>query len=117
MANICSNWVEIQGDSEQVKQFVELVGEEFDFNKVIPIEDSSAQAREHWNCSSIAFDTKYDGDLGGDCPVAYWEFWTKWNPPTLIYQKLSELFPDVYMVWRYEEPGCGLYGYLNTEEY
>ena len=118
MANICSNWVEIQGDKEQVKQMVELVGEKFDFNKVIPVEDDlRSEASEKWNCNSVAFDTQYDGSLEGDCPWANWSFWTRWNPPTLIYEKLCELFPDVYIVWRYEEPGCGLYGYLNTENF
>ena len=115
MANICTNWVEIQGDEEQVKQFVALVGEQFDFNKVIPTDgDSRGEAIDKWNCSSIAFDTQFDGEDGG---WANWSFWTKWNPPTLIYEKLCELFPDVYIVWRYEEPGCGLYGYLNTENF
>jgi hypothetical protein len=27
------------------------------------------------------------------------------------------MFPDVFIYWRYEEPGCGLYGYLNEEDY
>jgi len=111
MANICNNWVEISGDEEQVKKLVELVGKEFDFQKVIPIDDSSEQAKENWGCGSIAFDTRYDED--NDEPN--WEFWTKWNPPVLLYAKLCEMFPDVFIYWRYEEPGNGLYGYLNAE--
>ena len=115
MANMCTNWVEISGSEEAVKKFVALVGEDFDFNKVIPTDgDSRDEAREKWNCTSIAFAVQFDGD---DEQWANWSFWTKWNPPTLIYEKLCELFPDVYIVWRYEEPGCGLYGYLNTENY
>ncbi|KKL18091.1 hypothetical protein LCGC14_2478950, partial [marine sediment metagenome] len=60
MANCCGNWVEINGNPEQVKKFIELVGEEFDFQKVIPIGESSSEANEKWNCSSIAFDTQYE---------------------------------------------------------
>ena len=114
MANICSNWITVTGESEQVQALYNLVGDEFDFNKVIPTEnDSSLEAREKWGCSSIAFDTECDPISRDEIE---WYFWTKWCPPVPIYQKLCELFPDVFIVWRYEEPGCGLYGYLNSEE-
>lgn len=116
MANCCGNWVEINGNPEQVKKFIELVGEEFDFQKVIPIGESSSEANEKWNCSSIAFDTQYEGEIKGDYPNANWYFWTKWNAPTLIYEKLCEMFPDIFIYWRYEEPGMGLYGFLNGED-
>jgi len=114
MANMCNNWVEISGDEKQVKQFIELVGKEFDFNKVIPTEtDTRGEANEKWGCSSIAFDLEFD-DLGNG--YANWYFWTKWNPPRKIYQALREKFSDVFISWRYEEPGMGLYGYLQNDE-
>lgn len=111
---MCGNWVEVRGDEKQVKELFALVGKDFDFNKVIPTDtDSRDEAREKWNCSSIAFDVDYyeQGESEHE-----WYFWTKWNPPTLIYEKLCEMFPDVFIYWRYEESGCGLYGYLNAEE-
>ena len=114
MANCCNNWVEVSGDKEQVDKFVKLVGKEFDFNKVIPIDSNSKdEADKKWGCTSIAFDTEFE--FNGD-DSANWFFWTKWNPPTFVYQKLCELFPDVFIYWRYEEPGCDLYGYLNTDD-
>jgi len=111
MANICSNWIEIQGDESDIKKFFELVGKEFDCNKVIPCEDKDI--RDKWG-SSPAFDSDCDYE-DGEC-WANWYFWTKWNPPALIYKKLVELFPYVSIVWRYEEPGNGLFGYLNDSE-
>lgn len=114
MANICSNWVEIQGDSEQVKELFALIGEEFNFEKIIPTKtNSGSEGRELWGCPSIAFDVDYHEQSDDHHE---WAFWTKWCPPFNIYEKMCELFPDVFIYWRYEEPGCGLYGYLNEEE-
>ena len=114
MAHICNNWVEISGDEGQVKQFVELVGKEFDFNKVIPLDtELKNEASEKWGCNSVAFDPEFE-DLGNG--YANWYFGTKWNPPRHIYQVLREKFPNVFISWRYEEPGMGLYGYLQNEE-
>jgi len=118
MANVCMNYVEVSamGDDaeEQVKELVALVGKKFDFNKIIPLEfkDSAEESRKYWGCSSISFDTKYGkiGDWNHE-----WIFWTKWCPPTFIYEKLKEMFPDVYIYWRYEEPSMNIYGFLQNE--
>lgn len=116
MANCCSNWVEITGDPEDVRKFVDLVGGSFNFDKVIPTQtDTRDEANEKWGCSSIAFDVDMNIDDVDD-GEASWTFWTKWNPPKLVYQKLVEMFPNLFIYWRYEEPGCGLYGYLQNED-
>ena len=112
MANICTNFVRVSGDAQDIKKFVGLVGKEFDFNKIIPIEDDS-MAREKWGCSSIAFDAEFGSEIDEE---ANWEFWTKWNPSTEIYKALMEKFPDVVIYWRYEEPGNSLYGFLQNED-
>ena len=114
MANICSNYVRITGDEVDVDAFLALVGEDFDFNKIIPLdlEDNAREAGDKWGCNSVAFDPEFD-DNG---MVKSWEFWTKWNPPFHIYDKLCELFPDIHIYWRYEEPGCALYGFFNNQE-
>jgi len=115
MPNICTSWVNIEGNEDNVAEFVKLVGKDFDFNKIIPTKNtSSEEAIEKWDCSSIAFEPTFDYEEGDW--TASWSFWTKWNPPTFIYEKLCELFPDILIVWRYEERGMGLYGYLNSEE-
>ena len=115
MANMCNNWVRITGEKEEVKEFVELVGKDFDFNKVIPTDtDEADEAREKWDCSSIAFDTIFE-ELSED--EVEWYFTTKWCPPTKIYVALRDRFPDLFLYWRYEESGCDLYGYLNNEDF
>ena len=115
MANICNNWVEITGDEDKVLEFVNFVSlnkdNHFDFNKVIPLEEGE-RGGEKWGCNSIAFDVQFIGYEDGDtfCEIY---FWTKWNPPKPIYEKLVDLFPDVHISWRFEERGSDLYGYFN----
>ena len=43
---------------------------------------------------------------------ARYEFLTPWNPPEGIYEKLSELFPDLSISWFYKEPSMGISGWL-----
>ena len=56
MPNWCENRVDISGEPEDVKKFMELVGKKFDFQKIIPmpkeLEDTTSQVRtegEHAN--------------------------------------------------------------------
>ncbi len=116
MANVCNNWVEVSGDKEQVKQLSELVGREFDFNKVIPIKDDSrVESKKNWSCGSIAFDVVRDSHNLKYGEVS-WTFWTKWCPAYRIYEALRDRFPKVFIYWRYEEPGMDLYGYMQNRE-
>jgi hypothetical protein len=118
MANMCSNWVEIsplEGGEEQVKELFALLGEKFDFDKIIPLDkDSSSEAREKWGCSTIANDPDYHEQCENQHE---WYFWTKWNPPVPIYLALKRMFPLVFIYWRYEESGNDIYGYLNNGDY
>ena len=117
MANICSNYVEVLGEGDKVLEFVNFVSgnkdDTFDFQLIIPLEDKE-RGMAKWGCNSIAFDTQFNGYEDDDtfCDIY---FWTKYNPPHKIYEKLVEQFPDVHIRWRYEEPGCGLFGYLNAD--
>jgi hypothetical protein len=116
MANMCLNVVEINGSKKDVKKFLKLVGKEFDFNKIIPLkDDSKAESSKNWGCNSIAFDTEID-DFAVNDGFCNWTFTTKWNAPDKIYKRLVELFPEVFISWRYEEPGNGLYGFLQNEK-
>ena len=116
MANCCINIVRISGDKEQVKEFKELVGKEFDFNKVIPIETNSREeSLEKWGCSSNAYDVIFE-EKNATESEATWVFITSWTPPRYIYQVLRDKFPDIFIYWRYEEPLMDLYGFLQKDE-
>lgn len=115
MANICQNYIEIEasaeeGAMEELKDLFNLVGKEFDFNKVIPCGESRVEAISAWGCSSIAFDPDFH-EQSKDC--FEWSFWTKWTPPYKVYEKICELFPKLFISWEFEENGCGLNGNLN----
>ena len=114
MANVCNQEVSVSGNTEQVKALFDLVGKDFDFNKVIPIndEEGSGDGMAYWGCTSIAFDVKYH-EQSED--YREWYFWTKWNPPAKIFHKLYEMFDDIIISWEYDEPGCGLHGNLNED--
>ena len=105
MANMCHNYVEIEasaedGGEEQIRALFELVGKEFDFNKIIPAKDlDRADTIEAWGCQSIGFDVDYH-EQSKDCHE--WYFWTKWVPPVRIYEKLCEMFPNVLISWKHE---------------
>lgn len=115
MANMCMNDVRITGKVKDVKKFFKLVGRDFDFNKIIPLKgDSCAESDKKWGCTSISFDTECDDSDLKDGQIS-WVFFTKWNAPSEIFKALREKFPKVNIVWRYEEPGCDLYGYLQNE--
>ena len=49
MPNWCKNRVDISGEPEDVKKFMELVGKQFDFQKIIPmpkeLEDTTSPVR------------------------------------------------------------------------
>ena len=116
MANFCKNWIRIDGTKEEVKKFVDLVGDLFDFDRVIPTNtETRKEAFEKWGCQSISIDVIYDGDYL-ESGIAEWEFYTHWRPPGKVYKKLREMFPDLYIYWRYEEPGYDLYGYLQNDD-
>jgi hypothetical protein len=116
MANLCGNWVSISGDEEQVKKFVEIVGEEFDFNGIIPTESTSREeATEKWGCNTMPIGVYFEDE--SDFGIAHWTFSTNWAPPVEIYKYLLRKFPQVFIYWRYEEPGNGVYGYLNNGDF
>lgn len=79
MPNWCENRVDISGEPEDVKKFMELIGEKFEFQKIIPmpkeLEDTTSPVRtegEHANMTpekqkellgKYGFDNWYDWAL------------------------------------------------------
>lgn len=115
MANCCINNVSFSGDKEQLKKLVELVGDKFDFNKIIPLKlpESATESNEKWGCPSIAFDVQ--SNIDEEFSYVDYSFWTKWTPPCKVFLAIRETFPDIEINWNYEEPGNELYGYLQND--
>jgi len=112
MGNKCDNIVNFSGNKEQIEELVSLIGDDFDFNALIPLtNDSREEALEKWGCQHSAWDVGKD-ELG-DGEVEYC-FYTDNVPPQYIYQKIRSQFPDIVVDWFYEEPGCNLRGHLGS---
>jgi hypothetical protein len=134
MPNYCHNDIEILGNSEDIKKLRELVGDNFDFNKIIPmpeeLEDDNYRrltkeqqeivqkkyGYKDWYQWRIAnWDVKWPAcevQSDWDDDFAEISFDTPWCPPEKIYNKLRELFPNISISWMYNEPGIGFAGYL-----
>lgn len=107
MANCCLNEVSISGSQKEIKRFIELVSDDFDFNKIIPLYSITRQkAAENWGCNSESYDTEHTYFKIG----AYWIFVTNWNPPRKIFLALKKEFPKLAIVWKFREPMEGLKG-------
>lgn len=72
---------------------------------------------DNWYNWSIAnWGTKWQPDVCVDFgdTWASANFDTAWSPPEPIYNKLVELFPDLDIMWHYNEPGCCFSGDFET---
>ena len=135
MPNLCLNEVQVTTSSkEEMDDFISFIsgtekvqdrmsGEyseqplEFSFNSIIPEprkmdSDSHSWRLENWG-------TKWEPhiymfDRCGDVEL-FIEMTTPWSPPDGIYEQLTELFPDVDIVWFYKEPGLQLSGWLGSQ--
>jgi len=140
MPNWCENKVEVFGSEEDMKKFKEFVSDGdslFSFQKIKPIpeelKDTTSPSGEpnvdlihkygvdNWydwctNNWGVKWDVQ-DVELqeGGD--TIYYHFDTPWGPPREIYHILVDEFPDVSIVWFYDEPGMMVAGYLGAEGY
>ena len=115
MANLCENRVRLSGDEIQVKELIDLVGEDFDFNALIPTNSNSREeAEEKWGTQCLAYDVCMEELCSDEYEFC---FITNWCPPQKIYDEIRRRFPDIIIEWFYEEPSCGLRGYLGASEF
>lgn len=103
------NYLTLSGDKKQIKSLFDLVGNEFDFNKLIPLDESNKQqSLEKWGCNSIAFDVESRYDEKDD--NHYCCFWTKWSPPRGIFEAIKKKFPKIKIIWDFSEPNNNIKG-------
>ena len=125
MANDCSNWIQIKGDKDLIKLFIDsyLVKNErgdygLDFNHITPIPkdcDNDYVFRiDNWG-------DKWDGTNGevylySDDEICI-SVDTAWSPCEPIVKKLISLCPALYFYHEYYEPGCGFVGWIEHQDY
>lgn len=152
MPNWISNLLLITGSREDRKEMLDLIMSEerdFDFNNVIPmpedlnivsVSDPNEELKAKYQSNLEKYDYKdwYDWQVGrwgckwGAADVAikdgYWtteiQFRTPYNPPFPIYEELGKRFPNLTMVFYYDDwwlNGMGIKrdgdsSFLNVEE-
>jgi len=128
MPNWCECDLSIKGPKKKVQEVMDFIGEDFDFNKIIPYpeeyrvrdEDSKSMSQEDF---IVKYGDQRDGynaggykwcinnwgvkwppsqvRRGGTCV----SFDTPWVPPTPMISKLHEMFSEVTLVLRAYEGG------------
>ena len=120
MANICCNYITIQGNPEVLdiiaQDYIgydkEKDSVEFNFGKMSPIPDD-IQDDYHWRIEN--WGNKWDGS---DCWIdicddqIFLNIETAWNPCDKWTYKLIELCPGVDIYHEYYEPGEGYIGWI-----
>jgi len=142
MPNWCLNRVDVTGDPALIRKFQKAVAgtrknenKQFSFNRIIPMPvaykkmASTALKKkygaEDWYSWCVQnWGTKWDVTDDDDDDVLEdeeheqtygrlrYSFNTAWGPPKPICVKLRHMFPDLTIVWFYDEPGNADAGYL-----
>ena len=122
MPNWCENTMEVYGDNEDLKSFVDsMVGQDsdFDFGKVIPYPEGMDYNLEGYDWSKENWGTKWNAqnptvDLCDG--VVFIEFETAWSPSKPITLALSKKFPTLSFKHHYQEGGNDFSGNYNCWE-
>lgn len=125
MANYCSNIMQMSfPDKERMNEVSSQIlrqtktGFDFSFGFLVPqpVELEKDQIhrwrRSNWGCIYDANLTRIES---GDSHLVI-EFDTPWCPPEGYYQAFTEKFPDVLLIGKYLEEGCGLAGIFDGYE-
>jgi hypothetical protein len=116
MANICYNLLEIRGTLEDMPRIREAIGEDFDFNRIVPmpdeIEDEELWMGENWGCydiDRIIEIRESPGNFDNQRHLTI-RLFTKLWPPLPIFIKQVQMFPDAALNGYYDEDGCRFHG-------
>jgi len=104
MPNWCENQLTVTGD---VTEFYEK------FTNMKAIVPMPADTKDWYHWAIENWGVKWDFDAIADShddDFLYYVFETAWGPPTKFIKKAALLYPDLYFVLKYDEPGMGFMG-------
>lgn len=134
MPNHITNRVEIKGTPTLIKQIKDFLGEEMDFEKILPTpeeinsEHTISPTPDPDSPKNVALRKKYGADNWFDWQINHWgvkwgaydhlptitennrleyEFHTAWNMPEGIARYLAKKFPKAQIVWHYADEDLG----------
>lgn len=102
MANICTNFITISGDEEQLEALLKRLLEQ---------EPSLLETIPNFEIAETDFSIYNEGDIDyeGDSDIQI-RFGSKWNCPVNDIASLSIEYPELQFNIHYEECGCANYG-------
>ena len=93
MPNWTRNWITYTGPKEDLDKVKDLMGEEFDFNKLC----------EHWGTKWPAHDVcMKEGTNEDGKPTLSYDFSTAWSAPFPVIEALERKFPEIEYEFWYE---------------
>ena len=134
-----SNTLHLVGDSDKIDAFYEMMGDEFDFGKIVPspenlfTENLGDKERkmceekgipnwldwncEHWgtkwgDCNTQLVDEDYDSTFVESFGKVMLNFDSAWGPPHEGMVYIASIFPRWLFDLRYYEPGMCFQGFL-----
>ena len=127
MANVCTNYITIQGDPALIKIIAEdYIGYdkekdsvEFNFGLMAPVPADVLLANEDYQWRIDNWGNKWDGS---DCYVdicddeIHMSIETAWGPCDRWTYKLIEICPGVNIYHEYYESGCAFIGWIEHNE-
>jgi hypothetical protein len=110
MPNWCSNKIVVSGDLTKFKTW--LNGEPLTLNKIVPMDQALLEGEGWYDWRIENWETKWDveavaEDLGDTMTFS---FESAWAPPTIVFAKLAESFPEIKIVHSYLEEGMCFVG-------
>ena len=102
MPNWTANTLELSGSKEATQKFLDMMGDEFDFEKIIPKPDDSDDWRE-WSIEN--WDTKWNACQcepvkieeypAISMRILVYRFDTAWSTPEKVIRKVAKDWPDL----------------------
>ena len=102
MANICSNYITISGDEDQLQALLK---------RLLDQEPSLLETTPNFEIAETDFSIYSEGDIDyeGESDIQF-RFGSKWKCPVNDIASLSTEYPELQFNIHYEECGCAIYG-------
>lgn len=113
MANNCNNWITLNGNVSEIKEFSKLleIGENqengYDIYANLCNEFGKSENDGRWFDISVTNENENEMTISGD---------SAWCPCLELFTKISEKYPSFEIHYEYEEPGCDFAGFADISE-
>lgn len=113
MANNCNNWITLNGNVSEIKEFSKLleIGEKqengYDIYANLCNEFGKSENDGRWFDIDVSKNNENEITISGD---------SAWCPCLDLFTKISEKYPSFGIHYEYEEPGCDFAGFADISQ-